>query len=626
VTHNNTPNLNEGDQVSLSSTRPIYKNPSASIPARVADLLGRMTVDEKIGQMAQIEKNSLTPEVVKQYFIGSVLSGGGGYPPENTPTGWVKMVGDFQEAALQTRLGIPILYGVDAVHGHNNLFGAVIYPHNIGLGAARDAHLVYRIGRATAEELAATGVHWNFAPTVAVPQDIRWGRTYEGYAQDTQLVGQLASAYIKGLQGDQLCDPLSVLANPKHYLGDGGTTWGSSRMLSSLPPGYTFEGVDNYFAFKLDQGDALLDEAALRSIHLGPYIAALQAGALVVMASLSSWHGLKLHAHHYLLTEVLKGELGFEGFIVSDWGGIDQVSEDYYQAVVTAINAGIDMSMVPYDFERFITILKQAVDKGDVPLERIDDAVRRILTVKFKAGVFEYPQPDAAYLSLVGSAEHRKLGREAVAKSLVLLKNEAQLLPLSKSLSTILVAGQAADDIGLQCGGWTIEWLGKPGAITPGTSILSGIRATVSPSSQVIYHPDGHFEQPGDEIADVGIAVLAEMPYAEGFGDQADLSLSLADSALIERLRARCHKLVVVLLSGRPLIITEQLPGIDALVAAWLPGTEGQGVADVLFGDLPFSGKLSYHWPRSMEQVPLQQAESDLPPDEPLFPFGFGLV
>jgi beta-glucosidase len=626
VTQNKTPKLNRGDQESFKNTRPPYQDASALTSARVADLLGRMTLDEKLGQMTQIEKNSLTPEVVKHFFIGSVLSGGGGYPLENTPSGWVKMVGDFQEAALQTRLRIPILYGVDAVHGHNNLFGAVIYPHNIGLGAARDPDLVYRIGRATAEELAASGVHWNFAPTVAVPQDIRWGRTYEGYAQDSQLVAQLASAYIKGLQGERLSDPLSVLANPKHYLGDGGTTWGSSRMLSSLPPGYTFEGVDNYFAFKLDQGDSLLDEATLQSVHLAPYIAAFQAGAQVVMASLSSWHGLKLHAHRYLLTDVLKGELGFNGFIVSDWGGIDQVTEDYYQAVVTAINAGIDMSMVPYDYERFISSLKGAVEKGDIPLERIDDAVRRILTVKFKAGVFEYPQSDPGYLSLVGSAEHRRLGREAVARSLVLLKNEAQLLPLSKSISTILVAGQAADDIGLQCGGWTIEWLGKPGAITPGTSILDGIRAAVSPASRVIFPPEGQLEQLGAENAEVGIAVLAERPYAEGFGDQADLSLSSADIGLVERLRARCQKLVLILLSGRPLIITGQLPEIDALVAAWLPGTEGQGVADVIFGDLPFSGKLSYDWPRSMQQVPSHRAESSLPADEPLFPFGFGMV
>ncbi len=337
-------------------------------------LLDRMTLEEKIGQMTQVEKNSLTPEAVQQYFIGSVLSGGGGYPADNSQQGWVKMVGEFQEAALRTRLGIPLLYGVDAVHGHNNLRGAVIFPHNIGLGATHDAELVRKIGRATAEEMAATGVYWDFAPTVAVPQDLRWGRTYEGYSQDSGLVSELASAYIAGLQGERLSDALSVLATPKHYFGDGATNWATSRMKLHAPPGYSFEGVDNPFLFKIDQGDAQLDEATLRQVHLAPYIAAIQSGALVVMASLSSWNGIKLHAHRYLLTDVLKGELGFSGFIVSDWAGIDPVSGDYYQAVVKAINAGIDMSMVPYNYERFINTLKLAVEKGDVALERVDDA------------------------------------------------------------------------------------------------------------------------------------------------------------------------------------------------------------------------------------------------------------
>jgi beta-glucosidase len=585
---------------------------------KINELLARMTLEEKIGQMTQVEKNSLTPEVVKRCFIGSVLSGGGGYPRENTPQGWAKMLTDFQQAALQTRLRIPLLYGVDAVHGHSNLFGAVIFPHNIGLGATRDADLVYRIGRATAEEMAATGVHWNFAPTIAVPQDLRWGRTCEGYAQDPQCVAKLGTAYIRGLQGDRLDDPLSVLATAKHYLGDGGTTWGTSRMLFPIPPGAPFEGANNMFPFKIDQGDTRVDEATLRAVHLRPYIAAIQAGIQTVMASFSSWNGLKLHAHHYLLSEVLKGELGFDGFVVSDWAGMDQVSDDYYQAVVISVNAGVDMAMVPHEYERFISALKQAVQKGEVSLERIDDAVRRILSVKFKAGLFEKPLPDPGYLSLVGTAEHRLLAREAVAKSLVLLKNEAQILPLSKSTPTILIAGQAADDIGLQCGGWTIEWLGKPGPITPGTTIFSGIKAALSHPDRVVYDPDGLFAQFGDQAAEIGIAVISEMPYAEGFGDQADLTLPMEDIRLIQRLRARCRKLVMILLSGRPLILTDQLPLIDALVAAWLPGTEGQGIADVLFGDQPFRGKLPYSWPRSMGQIPLQEEQ------QPLFPFGHG--
>jgi len=630
VNENATPNPIKGNPTGSGSDRPVYKDPLASISNRAADLLARMTLEEKIGQMTQVEKNSLTPEAVREYYIGSVLSGGGGYPQENTAAGWVKMVGTYQEAALQTRLGIPMLYGVDAVHGHNNLYGAVIYPHNIGLGAARDPQLVYRIGRATAEELAATGVYWNFAPTVTVSMDIRWGRTYEGFSQDYHLVTQLATAYIRGLQGESLGDSLSVLATPKHYVGDGGTKWGSSNKIFAVPDGVSIYGVNAPCEYKIDQGDARLDEATLREVHLAPYLAAIEAGAQVIMASFSSWNGVKLHAHRYLLTDVLKGELGFTGFIVSDWGGIDQVSGDYYQAVVAAINAGIDMSMVPQDYERFISNLRRAVENGDVPLERINDAVKRILTVKIKVGLFEHPFPDPRHLSLVGAQEHRALARAAVARSLVLLKNDQQTLPLSKSLPMILVAGHAGDDIGLQCGGWTIEWLGKPGNITPGTTILDGIRGAVSHGTRIEYDSDGNFNHlvyaSGEPIkAEAGIVLVAEKPYAEGFGDRADLTLSMADIHLIERMRPRCHKLVVILVTGRPLIITDQLPLIDALVIAWLPGTEGQGVADVLFGDRTFTGKLSFTWPLCMEQIPITYPFPQGEGAEPLFPIGYGL-
>lgn len=630
MTQNKTPKSNQGDPMTFSSTPPIYQDASASIATRVGDLLNRMTLEEKIGQMTQVEKNSLTPDDVRDHLIGSVLSGGGGYPPDNTPAGWFKMIRDFQKAALQTRLGIPMLYGVDAVHGHNNLYGAVIYPHNIGLGAARDPQLVYRIGRATAEELVATGVYWNFAPTVAVPLDIRWGRTYEGFSQDHHLVGQLATAYIQGLQGESLGDSLSVLASPKHYVGDGGTIWGSSDKIFAAPDSVAIRGINAPFEYKLDQGDTRLDEAALRQVHLAPYLAAIAAGAQVIMASLSSWNGVKLHAHRYLLTDVLKGELGFSGFIVSDWEGIDPVSADYYQAVVAAINAGIDMSMVPQDYQRFISTLRRAIDNGDIPLTRIDDAVKRILTVKFKVGLFERPFPDHRHLSLVGAQEHRALAREAVAKSIVLLKNDQQTLPLSKSLPLILVAGQAADDIGLQCGGWTIEWLGKSGYITLGTTILEGIRAAISPTTRIEYDSTGNFNHlvtaSGEPVkAEAGILLLAEEPYAEGFGDRADLTLSTQDVRLIERLRLRCHQLVVILITGRPLIVTDQLPLIDALVAAWLPGTEGQGVADVLFGDKKFTGRLSFTWPRGMEQIPIVFPFPQGEGAEPLFPFGYGL-
>ncbi len=604
---------------SMKSQLPKEKKPQGSLADRLEGLLTLMTLDEKIGQMTQVEKNSLTPDDVREYAIGSVLSGGGGNPAKNTPSGWAEMVSSFQHGALQSRLGIPILYGVDAVHGHNNVVGATIFPHNVGLGAAGDPDLVERIARATALELAATGVYWNFAPTVAVPQDLRWGRIYEGYAQDPQLVAELGVAYIRGSQGDRLDDPLSVLANPKHYLADGAAEWGTSRTRFPIPPGYDYPGENGLFSFIIDQGNTRIDEDTLRSVHLYPYRAAIEAGVQIVMASFSSWQGKKLHAHHYLLTGVLKGELNFSGFIVSDWGAMDQLDPDYYQAVVMSVNAGVDMCMVPWDFKRFITTMKQAVEKGDISLRRVDDAVRRILRVKLAAGIFERPFPDPAMLELVGAPVHRALAREAVARSLVLLKNEAQTLPISKSTCAILVGGQAADDIGLQCGGWTIEWLGKPGAITVGNTLLDGIRAAVSESCQLIYDPTGSFENLDVEKAEVGIAVIAEPPYAEGFGDREDLNLPAEDIALIERLRKRCQRLVVVLFSGRPLVLTDQLPMMDALVAAWLPGSEGQGVADVLFGDQLFTGKLRYDWPRDMQQV-RQPIEGT-----PLFNVGYGM-
>ena len=373
------------------------------------------------------------------------------------------------------------------------------------------------------------------------------------------------------------------------------------------------------FAFTIDQGNTQIDEETLRTVHLSPYRAALAAGAQIVMASFSSWQGKKLHAHHYLLTEVLKGELGFSGFIISDWGGMDQLDPDYYKAVVMSVNAGVDMCMVPWDFRRFIDTMKQAVAKGDISLSRVDDAVRRILRVKLAAGVFERLNPDAALLDLVGSSAHRELAREAVARTLVLLKNDAQTLPLAKSIPNLLVGGQAADDLGLQCGGWTIEWLGKPGAITMGETLLDGIRAAVSETSRVIYDPSGSFENLDGEMAEVGIAVIAEPPYAEGFGDREDLTLPAEDIALLERMRARCQRLVVILYSGRPLVLTDQLPWMDALVAAWLPGSEGRGMADVLFGDQPFTGKLRYNWPRDMEQVNNPSGVV------PLFGVGYGL-
>lgn len=592
-----------------------YLNPDLSIDERVEDLLARMSLEEKIGQMTLVEKNSLLPADVTTYYIGGVLSGGGAYPTPNTPEAWLDMVNSFQDASLATPLSIPLIYGVDAVHGHNNVRGAVIFPHNIGLGASRNAELVGETARITALEMMATGIYWNYAPVLAVPQDIRWGRTYEGFGENTDLVTELSLAYLLGLQGDGIAN--NVLGTPKHYVGDGGAVWGTS----SFGPNF------------IDRGVTEVDEETLRAIHLPPYLEALDNGAMSIMASFSSWGGLNMHAHHYLLTEVLKGELSFEGFIVSDWGGVDLISESYYESVVASINAGVDMNMVPQDYRRFIDMMNRGVENGDISLERIDDAVRRILRTKFELGLFERPQPTEELVALVGSDEHRAIAREAVQQSLVLLKNENETLPLSADAAqTIFVAGVGADDIGLQSGGWTIEWQGGVGNITDGTTILQGIQAAVSEDTTIAYNRFGRFDRNLDEngdplIADVGIVVLAETPYTEWEGDSATISLSNADLSTVARMRERSEKLVVVLLSGRPVIITNELVMADAFVAAWLPGSEGNGVTDVLFGDAPFTGRLSYTWPRNLEQIPFDLTNLATEGCEaPLFPYDYGLT
>jgi beta-glucosidase len=586
-----------------------YKNPELPVADRVEDLMARMTLDEKIGQMTLVEKNSINAADIATLGIGGLLSGGGGFPQPNTPQSWAEMVDGFQGQAMESRLGIPLIYGVDAVHGHNNVLGAVIFPHNIGLGAANDPALVTQIGRVTALEMIATGIYWDYAPVVAVPQDIRWGRTYEAYSENTDQVSLLATAFVNGLQGDDLSAPDTALATPKHFVGDGGAVWGSSTTGS----------------YKIDQGVTDVDEATLRAIHLPPYQAAIDAGARSVMISYTSWGGMKMHGQQYLITDVLRGELGFDGFVVSDWAGIDQISSDYNAAVITAINAGVDMNMVPYNYRRFINAVLEAVENGDITEARIDEAVRNILTVKFELGLFEQPYSDPALLPLVGSDEHRAVAREAVAKSLVLLKNEGDILPLGKDLPLLLVGGEAADNIGIQSGGWTIEWQGKSGDITPGTSILQAVNASVSPETTVIYDEFGRFNDVAeDDWPFVCLAVVGELPYAEGIGDSAALRLPVKDLRVLERMTERCDQLVVVMVSGRPLIISDQIDDWDALVAAWLPGTEGQGVTDVLFGDVPFGGKLSYTWPRSVEQLPFDF--TTLEAGEPLFPYGFGLT
>ncbi len=595
----------------------VYRDPSQSVEARVKDLIERMTVAEKIGQMTQVEKGSLTPGDVTSFFIGSVLSGGDGLNT-NKPEEWRNMAEGFEKAALETRLGIPLIFGIDAVHGNAHVAGAVVFPHNIGLGAANDADLTARIGRATAEEMAAVDIRWNFAPVVAVVQDTRWGRTYEGYSENTARVTALGTAYVRGLQGDNLADPTGVLATPKHFIGDGGTTFGSSTAADLKP-------------YLLDQGDTRMDESRLRALFLPPYEATLAAGAQSVMVSFSSWNGTKMHAEGHLLSDVLKGELGFKGFLVSDWQAIDQISRDYYVDVVTSINAGLDMIMVPNDYRNFIATLSQAVERGDVSMTRIDDAVQRILTVRFEMGLFEHPLDAPALLNLVGTDDHRALARQAVRESLVLLKNQNQSLPLAKNVPLIFVAGQSADDIGMQCGGWSITWQGSEGKTTQGTTILDGIRQAVAPETRVAYDRFALFSDVQDAQgqpaqADVGIAVVGETPYAEGDGDEADPKLSAKDVTLIEKLRGRAKTLVVVIQAGRPLEITDQWPLMDALVVAWLPGTEGNGVADALFGDYPFTGKLPYTWQRWNNQMPFDfQALPTEGCDAPLFPFGFGL-
>ena len=593
--------VEEVEEVANIPENPVYKDANASIEDRVEDLLSLMTLEEKIGQMTQAERMYITNGDIAEYFIGSVLSGGGSTPYNNTPEGWADMYDSFQKDALSTRLGIPIIYGVDAIHGHNNLFGATIFPHNIGLGATRDPELVKLIAQITAIETAATGVDWTFGPCITVPQDERWGRTYEGFSEDPELVAELGKAAIEGYQGDDLSDSDTILACAKHFVGDGGTSGG------------------------VDRGDTICSEEYLREAYIYPYISALEVPVDSVMVSFSSWNGVKMHSNSYLINDVLKEELGFEGFVVSDWQGINEIdgssSNDMSELdIQEGINAGIDMVMVPDDYLDFINMLTELVNEGKISQSRIDDAVRRILTIKFKLGLFENPYADRSNADSIGCEEHREIAREAVRESLVLLKNEGSLLPLSKDLDSIVIAGSKADDIGSQCGGWTIYWQGAVGEITEGTSILEAIKNTVSNDTKVTYSVDGS-EVPSD--ADVAIVVVGETPYAEFTGDDKDLLLSTQDIATINNARSAGIPVVVILISGRPMIITSEIDKWDALVAAWLPGTEGQGVADVIFGDYAPTGKLSYTWPRSIEQLPINDTDGS---KGSLFPFGFGLT
>jgi beta-glucosidase len=614
-----------------------YLDRRLSVERRVSDLMARMSLDDKIGQMTQAERAAVVgdPNRVAQWKLGSVLSGGGSVPTPNTPAAWVGMITTLQQAAMSTPLQIPMIYGIDAVHGHGNVNGATIFPHNIGLGATRDPRLVEQTYHATADEVRATGIPWDFAPCVCVSRDERWGRSYESFGEDPALVTRMETA-IDGLQGrrsDQLADPDRVLATVKHYAGDGDTTYGT--------------GSGNY---TIDQGVTVTSRADFNTIDLPPYAAAVRdhhAGS--VMPSFSSvdftddgiGNPIKMHANQELITGTLKNKLGFDGFVVSDWQAIHQIPDPSVPAsaprptagqVRIGVNAGTDMFMEPNTAPQFESALKAEVTAGRVSTTRIDDAVRRILRTKMQLGLFEHPYPAADRIGEVGSSTHRALARTAVAQSQVLLKNTGNLLPLAGD-AKLYVAGRNADNIGNQAGGWTIDWQGRSGPSIPGTTILDGIRQ-VAPHAQVTYSPDGAAPTTG---AQVGVVVVGETPYAEGLGDvgapactwctppQAEpksLTLQPADRAVIDKVCTALPKCVVLVVSGRPQIIGDQLASIDALVASWLPGSEGAGVADVLFGRTPFTGRLPVSWPRTAEQVPINVGDTTY---EPLYPYGWGL-
>jgi len=598
-----------------------------------------MTLEQKVGQVLQVEREYIVPEEVKEYHIGSLLSGGGSAPGDNRPEDWIHMNDEFWAASMEESdqyLAIPIIYGVDAIHGHGNAKGAVIFPHNIGLGAANDPDLIERIANATARETAATAVDWTFSPTLAVVRNDHWGRTYESYAESPEIVTSYAGRFVKGLQGD--FGDEKVIACAKHFIADGATLHG------------------------INTGDAPISELELRKIHLPPYLSALKEQVLTVMLSFSSWKYIKCHANKYLITHLLKDELGFDGIVISDWNGVNNLSNDYFEAVAIAMNAGLDMFMVTDNWKQFYYHLITHVQTGRVSMARLNDAVRRILRVKHKAGIFEKPRPAQRKLSqqptCLGSLPHREIAREAVRKSLVLLKNNKSTLPLSKN-SRIIVAGKSAHNRGIQCGGFTIDWQGvlDNESIVGGTSIWEGI-SRVAPNACLSENIMGEDADPDKH--DVGIVVIGEKPYAEGFGDIYPLGIGLTkaikpehmtpqyssdlfehlngeesygtslnlcdlhpeDLNTIRNISSKGIPVVVVLVCGRPLVVNQELDISEAFVVAWLPGSEGAGVSDVLFGDYNFQGKLSFSWPKDDDD------NMNIGDDNyhPLFPYGYGLT
>lgn len=595
---------------------PAYLNPRLPVAKRVSDLLGRMTPAEKVGQMTQAERAAVDGDQtqITELGLGSLLSGGGSTPAQNTPQGWADMIDGYQSHALATRLHIPLLYGIDSVHGDNNLVGATIFPHNVGLGATRDPALVRQVEQITATETRATGPQWVFAPCVCVTRDERWGRTYESFGEDPDLVSRMETA-IDGFQGTRpsdLAGPDHVLATVKHYAGDGDTTYGTST-----------NGT-----YTIDQGVTITDWQHFQQVDLAPYVTAVQKhGVGSIMPSYSSvqWTDrpgstpVKMSADKELITDVLKRQIGFDGLVISDYNAIQQIPGDFATQVRTAVNAGIDMFMEPDSSPRFIQTLIGEVHTGQVPMSRIDDAVSRILTVKFELGLFEHPYTDRTNLKTIGSPAHRAVARQAAGESQVLLKNSGDALPLRPS-EHLYVAGVNANDLGNQAGGWTVSWQGQSGNTGfPGTTILQGLQQM---DKHVTYSADASAPMNG---ADVGIVVIGETPYAEGVGDVGNghtLEISAQDRANIDKVCGAIKTCVVLDVAGRPQIVTDELSKMDAFVMSWLPGSEGEGVSDVLFGKQPFTGKLSVTWPRSADQEPINIGDRDY---DPLFPYGFGL-
>ncbi|GGW19760.1 hypothetical protein GCM10018980_24410 [Streptomyces capoamus] len=590
-----------------------YLDAKLPIRERVADLLGRMSLAEKAGQMTQAERGAVGQGAdIAAYGLGSLLSGGGSTPTPNTPAAWAKMIDAFQLRTRATRLQIPLIYGVDAVHGHNNLSGATVMPHNIGIGATRDPRLARETGAVTAAEVRATGIPWDFAPCLCVSRDERWGRSYESFGEDPALVESMETV-IQGLQGrangKDLARGDKVLATAKHFVADGGTAYGSSTTGT----------------YTTDQGVTTVTREQLRDIHLAPYREAVDRGIGTVMPSYSSLDiagdgkgAVKMHARGDMINGVLKGRMGFDGFVISDWNAIDQLPGDYASHVRTSVEAGVDMMMVPYAYKEFSTALADEVKAGRISERRIDDAVSRILTQKFRLGLFEHPYADTGGAAAIGSPAHRETARRAAAESQVLLKNAGGLLPLKRS-EKVYVAGSNADDIGNQTGGWTLTWQGASGNTVPGTTILQGLRKA---GGNVTYSKDASAPTDG---YDAGVVVVGETPYAEGVGDVGNghsLSLSAADRAAVDKVCA-AMKCAVLIVSGRPQLIGDRLAGIDALVASWLPGTEGDGVADVLYGTRPFTGQLPVTWPRSQDQLPINVGDASY---DPQFPYGWGLT